>query len=352
MNIEINTITRHFFSELNKDTEEEEKEKYISRINSYDFLSVNEINICEIIKRIPYYSNNFDILYDYDFIKVCELSETVIETDVNSKQKYLLFQYKKNRYIKFNDFLFHLKTPKMLILNVLESFSYLLNSLIKLNDNDICFFNFSVKNVVFTINYGEKPILIDFQKSIQIKRLNEAYITKIIGNVDDYTYKPLEVHVLFYLIHNNLSTISVSFIEEICEMYVKNLHILTLFSQKFKEDFKILCVNSLKQYINKPKKEIVNDILERNEKWDIYSLSLLYLHIIGNISRFFVLKGTFLSKLTVELIKNIHPDPLKRESLENTLETYEKLYHDFKDWSFITKIPIEKMNKLFQVLSG
>jgi len=64
-----------------------------------------------------------------------------------------------------------------------------------------------------------------------------------------------------------------------------------------------------------------------------------------------LLKDTFLNKLVIELTKNICPNPLKRESLEKTLENYEKLYNEFQDWSFVKKLPIEKMEKLFQVLS-
>ena len=233
----------------------------------------------------------------------------------------------------------------------MESFQYLLKSLIKLNNNNICFFNLSPKNIVFNNDCGKKPILINFQNSLHLLKIDEQYIVNIIKKSNDYTYKPLEVHVLFYLIHNDLSTVSYTFIEEISEVYVKNLHILNMFSQTYKSEFKTLCINSLKRYINKTKSEIIDDILERNSTWDIYSISIIYLHIIGNISRVFSLKGTFFNKLTIYLMKNINPDSLKRESLIKTLENYDKLYDEFTDWNFIKNIPIEKMDKLFKVLS-
>ena len=233
----------------------------------------------------------------------------------------------------------------------MESFQYLLKSLIKLNDNDICFFNLYPENIIFNINCGNKPNLINFQNSLNLLKMDEQYIGKIIEKSYDYTYKPLEVHIMFYLIHNNLNTLSYTFIEEISEVYVKNLHILNMFSQNYKSEFKTLCVNSLKKYINKSKSEIIEDILERNNTWDIFSISIIYLHIIGNISRVFSLKGTFFNKLIIHLMKNINPDSSKRESLKKTLENYEKLYDEFTDWNFIKNIPVEKMGKLFKVLS-
>lgn len=350
-NIEVKQINKHF---LKFTKEENTVKKYISKICEYNFFSINEATISQIIDKIPYYENNFCILYDYDFIKIGQINnETLEKQDINLKtdEKYLLFQYKKSRFIYFNDYLFSLNSPKKFFFSIFESFQYLLKSLIKLNDNNICFFDLSPENIAFNSDCGNKPILINFQNSLNLYKLNESYICNIIKNSLNYTYKPIEVHILFYLIHNNLNTISYTFIEEISEVYVKNLHILNMFSHNYKSEFKTLCINSLKKYINKPKSEIINDILERNSTWDIYSISIIYLHIIGNISRVFSFKGTFFNKFTIYLTKNINPDSLKRESLTKTLENYEKLYDEFTDWNFIKNIPIEKMDRLFKVLS-
>ncbi len=54
--------------------------------------------------------------------------------------------------------------------------------------------------------------------------------------------------------------------------------------------------------------DIIDDILERNKKWDVYGISMIYLQIFGCISRVFSLKGTFMSKITLELSKNLDPD--------------------------------------------
>ena len=250
----------------------------------------------------------------------------------------------------FNDFLFNLTNPKEFIFHIIESFSYILTSLIKLNYNNICFFNLSPQNIVFNLDCGEKPILRNFHLSLQTLKLNESYITNIINKTDDYTYKPLEIHVLFYLIKNDFNTISYSFIEEICEIYVKNLRILDFFSEKYKESYKNSCISILKQYINQPKNEIIEDILLQTDKWDVFSLSVLYLHIFHNISRVFSLKQTFINKIILELSKNIHPNPEMRSSLENLLDFFDKLFNNEKDWSYVNKLSISMMPTLFNVL--
>lgn len=359
-NINVKQINKFFNlkNNQNKNSGEKKIRKNKTKVIVNDFFSINEINICEIVQHILYYSNYYDMLIDYDFIKIGQLGKKLVEniydedTDYNDtfKKKYFLFQYKNENSINFDDFLFNLKTPKQFIFYVLDSYSYLLTGLIKLNENNICFFNLSPENIVFNKENGEKPLLQNFGLSLAVSQLNEEYITNIIKKTKYYTYKPLEIHILFYLIENNINTISYSFIENICEVFIDNMHILSLFSPTYREKYKLSCINYLKTYINKPRNIIINDILQYCNTWDNYSLSIIYLHIFGNILRVFSLKETIISKIVLELLKNIHPEPLKREKLTKTLANYEKLYYDFSDWPFINLIPQEKLTKLYETL--
>jgi hypothetical protein len=203
---------------------------------------------------------------------------------------------------------------------------------------------------VFNLDCGEKPIIQNFQLSLNISKLNEIYITNIINKLDDYTNKPLEVHILFYLIKNDINTISYSFIEEITEVFINKLDILNLFSDNYRESYKITCIEYLKKYINKPKSHIIQDILHYYDKWDVYSFSLLYLHIFGNLSSVFSLKNNFISKIIIALTKNISADPSKRGSLKDLIEIYENLFNNCNDWSFANKLSINKMSQLIEIL--
>lgn len=322
-----------------------------AKIVLYDFFSVNEINISKKIKNIPYNANYFDIIIDYDFIDISKIDENLIENiDLNENKKYIFFHYNNEVRVDFQEFLFNLSNIKHFISSLLDSYTNLLHSLIKLNDENICFFELNTDNIVFSNN--NTLILKNFKNSLLISNLNESYIKNIIKNIDNYTYKPLEIHVLFYLIINNEETLSLSFIEKICSNYVKNMDILLLFSQKYIETYEKTCIETLKKYINKPKSVIIADILEYHKYLDNYSLSILYLHIIGNITRFFSLKGTFLNKFTMLLTKNIHPNPLKRETLEETFENYNKLFDESEkdDWSFVNDVSNKKLKNLYDFL--
>lgn len=349
-NIEISNINKHF-SLITNDYEYIDNKQYKTKIVKLSFYSKNEANISDIIKSWSYYSNYYSIIEDYDYINISQLNEKYIDTlHITNDSEYLIFSYKKENFVVFNDFLFNLISPKLFIFHVIESFHYILKSLIHLNNNDICFFNLSPQNIVFNLDCGEKPILRNFQYSLQTLKLNESYINNIINKLDDYTYKSLEVNVLFYLIKNNFNTISYSFIEEICEIYVTNLQILRFFSENYKNSYKNSCIETLKKYINKSKNEIIEDILTYHDTWDVFSLSVLYLHIFCTISSVFSLKNTFINKIIIALSKNIHPDPAKRNSLENVLEQYNIFFDNENDWSYINKLSISRMPILFNHL--
>ena len=347
-NINISLITNQITNNRKKinNIDEYNNEKNQTNIACYDFFSMNQIKISEILTKIPYYSNYYDIFVDYDFVDIGRIGEKIIE-NVGLDLKYIVFNYNDEKRIGFRDFLFNLSFGnKKFIFSILNTYTNLLNNLIKLNQNGVCFFELCSENIVFSPN--STPFLTNFSNSLIISDLNTSYIQNIVKNISNYTYKPLEIHVLFYLIVNDEKTLSLSFIQDICINYVKTMDILSLFSQNYKESYEKACIETLKKYINKPKLAIIADILNYSQYWDNYSLSILYLHIIGNISNFFSLKGTFMNKFTLLLIKNIHPNPLKRETLQETSENFDNLFEN-ADWTFINKFSNEKMKKMYDL---
>lgn len=350
-NIEITNINRNFLPVLGNKRNKCAVHKHNTILTKHCFYSINEAVISDKIKQIRYYSNNFFVAETYDFVNIGQLNEQVIEKlTLTNDVRYLIFKYKNENLVDFSEFLFNIVDPCRFVFSTITSFSYILTSLCALNKNDVCFFNLSPQNIAFNLDCGENPVIRNFQTSLQISQLNVEYITNIIKAQHDYTHKPLEVHVLFYLIQNNLSTISYSFIEEICEEFVKNLPFLNIFSEKFGASYKDACITSLKKYINRTQTDIILDILENRDKWDVYSLSVIYLHIFGGISCTFSLQQNFITKFTTELSKNTHPSPAKRSSLDELFANYTLLLSDENDWSFVNKMSRDKMPQLFAIL--
>jgi len=335
MNIEISTLKNHFFKYKKYKEYKKNKENKESKIVNYCFYSINEIIINNKIKKIPYYSNFFSVIEKCEFVNINRVNEKVFEKIKieNNNNKYLLLTY-KTHLNNLNNFLFQFEEPKTLVFHIILTFSYILNSLILLQEKNICFFQLSFENIVFEKIIREKPLLSNFEHSIDNSKLNEDYITKIIKKTTDYSLKPLEIHILFYLIENDILTVSYSFIEEVIEIFIKNLNV-DIFPKEYIDNYQTLCISYLKKYINKSKKEIITDILNYNNKWDVYSIGMLYLNIFSDVCSSFSLKNTFLNKIMIELLKTIHPDPSKRLGIEEWNEIYQHLLDTETDWTFV-----------------
>jgi hypothetical protein len=340
-NIQTSNISKHIIN--NDETCHKHDTKiHQTKIVNYDFFSVNEANISDKIKQMKNYSNHFLVLDDYDFININKLNKYYIE-NMNVKEKYLLFKYKNVKIISFYNFLFNINNPKNFIFHLMNSFSSILKSVLLLNDHNICFFHLSPNNIVFQFHYREKPVLQDFELSLQLSKLNEKYITRIISKIDNFSYKPLEVHILFYIIHNNIESLSYSLIIEMVENFVKNADILSFFDEAFHQLYKDKCIETLKKYINVPRTEIIKSILQHCNKWDIYSLSKLYLSIFIHVIKHFSLQQTPLNEMSKLLLQNIDPDPIKRGTMAQLLNDYNLLF-DNSDWTFVKKLSTIEMD--------
>ena len=95
-NIEITNMKINFFIKNIKDLENKDEiiKQYVTKIKKYCFYSINEANISDKIKKISYYTNNFSIIEDYDFLNISQINECYVEKiKLDKNIKYLIFKY-------------------------------------------------------------------------------------------------------------------------------------------------------------------------------------------------------------------------------------------------------------------
>ena len=332
-----------------------ESRNHNSKMIKNDFFFENDVKICEIItKNIPYYKCYFNLIESIEPVYFCKLRNKnrekydYINKNDPMDNMFFLVKYLHNTNTDFTSYLFNLNTPKKFISELFFSYNTLINSLIKLNSNNICYFNLCYENIKFSNNTA--IIVENFRLSIIKDKLDKTYLKKIIEHTYEYTYKPFEIHLIYYLQMNNLQFLSKDEMKMLSNNFVNSVAIFNIYSHDFKDDYVRKSMQYLEKYINKSVDYIVDDIIACMNSWDNYSVSVLYIHLVGNLIRVFSLKNTFFSKWLNLLTKNIHPDPSKRMTLEETLKKYENLYDENTDWCSINNnFTKEKMKKLYEL---
>lgn len=318
-----------------------------TKIVHYAFHSANEATINRHIKQIPHYPLFFSPLANVELLKPSQFSPDLsrhMEMTGTKEFQYYLFTYENEKGATppkdLLDVLYGAKTVKELIYLSLQSFEHLLYGLHLLNDHGICFFHISPANILFFSPCREKPLLANFESSLLLSKLNLSYLSKVMGKIDNFTYMPFEVHILYYFIHHKLTTISYSFVEEFCEQFVAKLHVLRLFSPSYRSKYQLKCVETMKKYVNEPRETILRDLFQRSAKWDIFGVSVIYLYIFGSISFSgrTPLRESVLSKLVAKLSLNIHPNSECRMTLEETLNALEQLMNEVPSWEFVDEV--------------
>jgi hypothetical protein len=265
-----------------------------------------------------------------------------------------MVNYDNIKFCYFSEKIYNYTNIKKLLFDTITYFEHILNGLLILNENNICYFNISPTNIVFLSNYREKPTFMGFSLSLKINKLktnNSNYYMTILENIDEFTYLPFEIHLLYFIHKYNMDTISYSHIEDFCDEFVNHLSILNLFSNTYRNQYKKQCYEVMQQYVNKSKQQIIDTILGHHNKWDIYGISVIYLQIFGNFATVFSLKNTIINRIINCLIQNIHPNPNIRNNIERTLILYNELLNDEINWCFVNKLDENKLSIFYDKLS-
>jgi len=300
----------------------------------YDDSCKNVIRISQIIQKINKYQDYFWIPEKVENVEL----KTPHESKPNQYNSHVLLTYPENQVeeISFSAFLLQNKSTRHFLFYLQDSYRILLQSLKKLEDHHICYFGMESKKIVFR---QSMPILKDFHSSFHTHDANRTKkIMQIIELLNNFSYQPLEVHTLYYLVKNKSQTLSYSQIVEISAHYVKSMPIFSLFDELYRKKYEEKCVECLKKYVNQDQSYIVDELTSSFKSWDQYALTVLYLHLVGKAINQYSLKNTFLNGWIKMLIKQLNPEPGERYDLENSMKKFEDLYETYPHWTFVKSI--------------
>jgi len=333
-----------FHPEINCKGKQTTNTKYVSKIQKEDFSSENEINIgktlLEKYKDHPMkpLDNNFAPVVSSCPINIRKIAApdinncNVINKVIGTVDNFILM---KIRFIDMQDldsFVVNNVDANLILLTLLSTYNHLLKSLELLIQANIIHFDLKGPNIVFDTK-DTQPIIIDFGLSIPMYK-NINYPNFFYIYAPEYYVWPPEVHYINLLLHYHDEP-SEADIQELAKRYVNNNVALNPFSSHFKKNFITLVVKTLNKYNKVPFKERIKTIITHSWKtWDNYALSIIYLKFIYFITHTqnnkFISNG-FIKYMVKLQLKNIHPDCMKRLSVNETQKRFNAFLYNEKE---------------------
>jgi hypothetical protein len=355
MSIKID-ILKYYSSRIRNPNKTLEKDRFYQVIEKRDFFLENKVSIMKKLQSIPNYRNKYETIIDIEPLQFGEMNEELYEMTSDEGVFIVTYGFDKNsNMIAFHDYLFSLSTIKKVLSMVITNYQSLLSNIFDLYDNNICFFNLEPENILF---YKNRPIMIDFQQTFVTQTYHSTtsltifqdHFYSFIMKKTNLIYYPIEIHLFYHMIEKQVDILTYDMIESIYDSFISQLSILTFFSEAYSKKYRQVCYGFLEKYLNKDKTLILNEIIPFSYTWDNYSLSIIFIHLIGSFIRVSGIKETFLNDLLTILSKNIHPSPSKREKINYNMEQLDILFKKHQNWDFIEKLDKIPIERLFDIL--
>ena len=153
----------------------------------------------------------------------------------------------------------------------METYKYLLYSILKLINAGIIHFDIKIDNILYG-KINNLPFIIDFGIAIPFNKISNKLIKEYFYRYSpDNDVWPLEVHVINFLLHKN-DELNDANIQLIVDDVMKSNRVLNNCSDEFRIKYKNMFYLYLKKYENYPKYDIINQFLKYYKTWDSYSL--------------------------------------------------------------------------------
>jgi hypothetical protein len=314
-----------------------EEEKYLVSVVPVDFFSLNEIEISQRILKLHNYSQYFNPILKSSYVNIGEINDECFDTleKITEKQDRLII---KRLNIENNPSFYQIfyhsmrvrssTNPRIYVLNLINSYKNLLESLKRLEGAKLVNLNFHPATLVYK---EESLVFTDFSNFFHFPSMNKERISNLFSNYNPKNvFLSPEAHLICFLIEKQQESVSNANIEEIVRETGSRLGSLSCFSEAFIEQYKETTHFSLQSFINKPKIVIIQEILLKSPSWNTYGLSILFIVLLRDIFRpnDGSHQNEFISNFSQLLNQGIHPIPDKRISPVQNISLFNDILYN------------------------
>ena len=299
----------------------------VTKLQKKDSTAQNEIEIGRTLSDVPNFASFFTPITKSCDIGLSEIDNVILKKcnviKSPNELNYILMELPYIRGSEFFEFITKLSSKREILFNLIETYQYLLNSLLLLLENGVIHFDLKSQNILYNMD-TRLPLIIDFGISIQMNELsNQNLRNKFYTHAPSYSIWPIEVHIISYILHQSSSQIIIS---DIINNYMVDNDIFKIFSDNFKEDYKNAALQFFQHYVGMPNEKIIKDLLRFSKTWDNYALSVLYIKLLGDVFSKVFNDSKIIIAFSQFLLYNISFDPNKRLSIVETQNSFRRIF--------------------------
>jgi hypothetical protein len=315
-------------------------------IKETNFLTNNEIEVAKKIKTIPNYATMYHVFLSYaklglwefygdgDGEDICISQNDVEETNL------VRFEYEEIPKVHLITEILRNRSAKLAVLSVMESYKFLLSSILLLNTSSVIHLKLDANNLyVLNMNVFQ-PVIYNFMNAFVVEE-GEGEDTRIqrvvkLLHIDGNlcVTSPLEKYIIYYLYKYNEPTLTLWMVETICHEYIENMKVsfLTLFPAEVLARVHSESVSFLIQYIHKPTQDICDEMIKHLYSWDNYGLASLYMFLLQSVVVKFQLTTAYLEDIKKLLWSCLEIIPTNRPSTKAVIEKYNTIFCENISW--------------------
>ena len=326
-----------FHPSLSCSGKSEKNEKKVSKLQKKDWASRNEIHVGKIIIKINNYKLFFLPITSSCDINISNVDKNILEEcRVVKKKPDAKFVLMKMNYLENMSFINYIQisnqSREYSISKFIQSYRILCESLKILNNAEIVHHDLKMDNILID-KFKKIPIIIDFGISIDMKKISvdkESILDEYFYiHAPDYYPWSLEIHIINYIVQTRLGEgygpLVFEELQEIVEKWCNFNPIFKSFSKDFLDQFKKKSNEYVRQFVGKNDSELLDILLKTWKKWDIYSLSSIYIKLIIVMFNGKFPDTNFLAEICQMLLINLSPNPNERLDYDDTINYLEDI---------------------------
>lgn len=203
--------------------------------------------------------------------------------------------------------------------------------------------------------------LLDGARYMQFaKELKEFTVKTTICDKDNGIsplFIPIELSLLMYMFKNDLQAVSPNNVRAVISEHMFRSEIMKRLPEAFQTEFITNCEAVLCKYVNVPKRDVANDVINQSGTWGVYSVSIAFLSVLMKIQPFCsnLLKTGIFNKWFKLLLMNTHPNPNRRKTVEENMTVFSKLtcVKSFAEFApFLSEVSDENLLKICAILGA